>query len=683
MKKQSVNLTVSVLAAGMAMICFVTGCAGPSTRILPRDNSQSYWNSPEEIPVLEEANPFYLQETLEILTASERSAGSRGETETARRLQQMLSDYGYEVTRQRFRVWDGAGTNEATGTNVVAVRRSYAEDADILVIGTHHDTAPGSPGANDNAAGVAAWLETARLVSRLPSDTELRFVSFSGTEDGWLGSRYYVDSLSRKERERVIGVIQIDALGYAEFPQMVLGTRDGEATMLGNQLKKACWDVLGETLQYEIREDSDAMSFVNGQIPAVCLTQKRSGYEAGTPVDQADTVDIERVARLTDALTQTAAYVISTDTPSMLAKSRYMNRLRDSAYVQHRETLTGFGETREALEKKLHVQGTEVSSHESQDGKRIEGYQYQMKWFDVDQILLTNYYFVDGKLDSVTLDADSAGVDFADMKERLESWYGSPDQEEAVPDGIAYGWTDRMRRLHASLIPNADGFDVELTGIQPETLVYARLAPDGSLLQQYHDTWDSALGSAFSHAELLMKKIRSFLPEQPETRIDSIVLYTDGLGADQGHLELVEEEEDAPIRTELWVDLEDALLPDGSWRDETATEKLLAYLYGEILEQTRAEVYADFSDRFGSSDAETETEVQAGMRPGEKKLNDQELPDFAESFRYFVLAAEPDMEPNAWKERIGFFYEQPDACAYRNLVRERLGLQSLKLSGAD
>ena len=58
----------TVLAVAMA----AGGCAGPSTRVLPRENEKQQAEQ-EELPVLEEGNPFYLQEEVEILAASPRS----------------------------------------------------------------------------------------------------------------------------------------------------------------------------------------------------------------------------------------------------------------------------------------------------------------------------------------------------------------------------------------------------------------------------------------------------------------------------------------------------------------------------------------------------------------------------------------------------------------------------------
>ena len=51
-KKAAVLLTAAVL----------TGCAGPSTKVLPQRQSGTMQEVPDEVPVVEEVNSFYLQE---------------------------------------------------------------------------------------------------------------------------------------------------------------------------------------------------------------------------------------------------------------------------------------------------------------------------------------------------------------------------------------------------------------------------------------------------------------------------------------------------------------------------------------------------------------------------------------------------------------------------------------------
>jgi aminopeptidase YwaD len=79
-----------------------------------------------------------------------------------------------------------------TGHNVVG--RLVGEDgARRVVICAHHDTVAGSPGASDNAAGVAVMIELARrLVTDRPG-VHVDFVSFTGEEVGYLGAHAYVE----------------------------------------------------------------------------------------------------------------------------------------------------------------------------------------------------------------------------------------------------------------------------------------------------------------------------------------------------------------------------------------------------------------------------------------------------------------------------------------------------------
>lgn len=155
-KKAAVLLTAAVL----------TGCAGPSTKVLPQRQSGTMQEVPDEVPVVEEVNSFYLQESLGILSASPRPSGSRGEDNAARYIQKLLKDYGYTVNRQRFR--EKSEHEEVLGTNVVAMRPAEDPDADIILICTWHDSAPESPGAGNNASGVSVFLETAGSCREFP-----------------------------------------------------------------------------------------------------------------------------------------------------------------------------------------------------------------------------------------------------------------------------------------------------------------------------------------------------------------------------------------------------------------------------------------------------------------------------------------------------------------------------------
>ena len=73
-----------------------------------------------------------------------------------------------------------------------------------------------APGANDNASGVAALIEIARILADYELPFDLVFVLFSAEELGLLGSIDYVDRMTQNEMDEVLGVFNLDMIGYAE-----------------------------------------------------------------------------------------------------------------------------------------------------------------------------------------------------------------------------------------------------------------------------------------------------------------------------------------------------------------------------------------------------------------------------------------------------------------------------------
>lgn len=84
-----------------------------------------------------------------------------------------------------------------------------------ILIGAHYDAVPGSPGADDNATGVAVLLELARIFTAEPIRYPLRFVAFDMEEYGLLGSTAYATELAEK-RERLRLMISLEMLGYRD-----------------------------------------------------------------------------------------------------------------------------------------------------------------------------------------------------------------------------------------------------------------------------------------------------------------------------------------------------------------------------------------------------------------------------------------------------------------------------------
>jgi Zn-dependent M28 family amino/carboxypeptidase len=88
-------------------------------------------------------------------------------------------------------------------------------DADPILVGAHYDAVPGSPGADDNATGVAVLLEMARAFAEQPAHCPIQLVAFDLEEHGFLGSKAYVKThFSHREPLRLM--LSLEMLGYCD-----------------------------------------------------------------------------------------------------------------------------------------------------------------------------------------------------------------------------------------------------------------------------------------------------------------------------------------------------------------------------------------------------------------------------------------------------------------------------------
>ncbi|MEE2788612.1 MAG: M20/M25/M40 family metallo-hydrolase [Myxococcota bacterium] len=99
------------------------------------------------------------------------------------------------------------------GINVVVDIPGTAEHLGALLVGAHYDTVQRSPGADDNASGVAAVLEIGRRLRHHGSQRDVILVFFDGEERGLEGSRAYMAGPGRTRK--LHGAVILEMLGYA------------------------------------------------------------------------------------------------------------------------------------------------------------------------------------------------------------------------------------------------------------------------------------------------------------------------------------------------------------------------------------------------------------------------------------------------------------------------------------
>jgi len=128
-----------------------------------------------------------------------------------------LTTAGYEVRRHTY---DVAGQ---ASENLEAELLGADKPDDIVVIGAHYDSVQGSPGANDNASGVAAMLALARALVRTKPAGTMRFVAFTNEEPPFshsrhMGSRLYAQRC-RARKERISLMLSLETIGsYSDQP---------------------------------------------------------------------------------------------------------------------------------------------------------------------------------------------------------------------------------------------------------------------------------------------------------------------------------------------------------------------------------------------------------------------------------------------------------------------------------
>lgn len=132
-------------------------------------------------------------------------------------LEATLAAQGYAVRRDEY-TYDGRRVRnlEVSIANIAPGKRPDH----VYIVGAHYDSAPGTPGANDNGSGTAAVLELARMfkgVVPVPGN-ELRFVLFVNEEPPYfggegMGSRHHARAL-KAGGQHVEAALILETIGY-------------------------------------------------------------------------------------------------------------------------------------------------------------------------------------------------------------------------------------------------------------------------------------------------------------------------------------------------------------------------------------------------------------------------------------------------------------------------------------
>ncbi len=224
----------------------------------------------------------YLSTTVEQLAASPRATVAQRNAARGYLMSQLTS-LGFASRIETY----------GTGGNVVAELPATMATAAWLVLGAHFDTVSGSPGANDNATGVAMVLAAARGLAGVSCrDTNVAFVFFDQEEIGLVGSAAYA-AAARAAGTNIIAAHTIDQAGWDMDDDLRFEIERPSAGLFA-QYQAAATAVGAQVVQTQI-STTDHQSFRSEGFPAVGLTEE---YVSGDttphyhqPGDVASTVD--------------------------------------------------------------------------------------------------------------------------------------------------------------------------------------------------------------------------------------------------------------------------------------------------------------------------------------------------------------------------------------------------------
>ena len=119
--------------------------------------------------------------------------------------------YGYTASQM---VEDPFTNGAYTCKNLIVTKVGTVYPNTYVIICGHYDSLNGS-GTNDNGSGVSTILEVARLLQSVPTEYSVKFINFSGEEDGLIGSQHYVSSVvnSTTPKLNIKLVFNIDQVG--------------------------------------------------------------------------------------------------------------------------------------------------------------------------------------------------------------------------------------------------------------------------------------------------------------------------------------------------------------------------------------------------------------------------------------------------------------------------------------
>lgn len=199
-----------------------------------------------------------------------------------------LEFYGYKVELER------VGEADNFGSNIIAFKRGTVLPQEIIIVGAHYDTCF-TPGADDNASGVAALLVLAKELKEKNSARSIKFIAFVNEEPPFfktqnMGSLVYAKA-AKARKEDVKAALILECIGYfsdksfsQRYPPLIgffFPNKGNFITVVGNFKSRS---IVSKVVKYfKSTTDFPVKSIALDISPAISFSDHWSFWQYGYP----------------------------------------------------------------------------------------------------------------------------------------------------------------------------------------------------------------------------------------------------------------------------------------------------------------------------------------------------------------------------------------------------------------
>jgi hypothetical protein len=205
--------------------------------------------------------------------------------------------------------------------NVVATYHGVDPSSDyVFLIGAHYDTYSynhfysTSPGANDDGSGIAAMLAIANICTQYSFNHTIRFVAFSGEEEGTFGSLADAQRAYGRD-ENIVAVLNVDMVGYADnaddgrIINIFTNERASWISSFSAEIANKYEEYIDLVVQPILNYPCDHQSYIDYGYDAVTYVEYKPEQYIWmhTPEDSIDKVNFTYLVKVTKLVLATAA----------------------------------------------------------------------------------------------------------------------------------------------------------------------------------------------------------------------------------------------------------------------------------------------------------------------------------------------------------------------------------------